>query len=745
MRNRGFAALILLLVLSITTTAVTPQFWENFTQADLLEGRLDRISLAPDGKLFLSRMYDMVFDTEQSYIFSMVRDTRGNIYVGTGDDGKVFRIDPQGKGTLYFQAEELNVFAMAIDNSDCLYVGTSPDGKVYKVTGPNQGTEYFNSEDKYIWSMVFDKEDNLYIGTGGGGVLYKVDGSGAKTVFYQCGDTHIMCLAWDGNGNLLSGTSPGGLVIKINPEGKGFTLFDSPMEEVHALSFDGIGGLYAIASSSTTMSAKPASGSDIEAGKADPVSETTILIESIVGLQKPKRSNAIISTPEEGKTSAGTRSVVYAISGDGSAETIYSSSEQMVFDSAVRSDGTLLLATGPNGRLLSIDAARQVSVVSDTSEEHLTRILADGDTVYTGGSNQGKVFKLQPERSGTGEFESKILDAKTVSSWGKIFWHVTKPQGARFLFATRTGNTEETDNSWSDWSPSYINPGQQIVSPKARYLQWRVSIHQDASSDGDTFSDLLDRIQISYLQQNLRPQVVTVEVLPYGIEFQRQSSLTLSSTSLAVPAKTPDGRSLNAPRERGKNTLKPAPQQVLQPGAQSFTWKATDENKDSLEYSLYFKGDSESDWKLLEERYPDTFYTLYASSLPDGIYRLKVVASDAPSNPYNGFLINELVSQPFVIANASPQVEIISNKVSGKKVEVGYDARVQTGSVATSEFAIDGGDWRLVFPIDGIADSAREEYRITTPDLLVGEHLIIIRASDRDGNTGISKVIVRIP
>ena len=152
------------------------------------------MSLSPDGRLFFAPAYDLVYDTGQPYIFSMVRDKAGNLYVGTGDEGKVFKIDPQGKGSLYFQSKELNVFALALDSSDTLYVGTSPDGKVYKVTGPNQSTEFCNPESKYIWSMVFDNSDNLYVGTGANGMIYKVDKSGKKSTFYTCSDNHVVCL-----------------------------------------------------------------------------------------------------------------------------------------------------------------------------------------------------------------------------------------------------------------------------------------------------------------------------------------------------------------------------------------------------------------------------------------------------------------------------------------------------------------------------------------------------------------------
>jgi len=745
MRNRGFAALFLLLALTVTAAAVTPQFWENFTQDDLLEGDLDHMSLSSEGKLFVSRKFDMIFDTGESYIFSMVRDKKGNLYVGTGDNGKVFRIDPEGKGSLFFQAEEINIFAMDVDSSGNLYVGTSPDGKVYRVTGPNQATEYFDVKEKYIWSLVFDENDNLYIGTGGGGVVYKVSNNGDKTVFYKCADTHVMCLALNEKGNILAGTSPSGLLIEIDPEGKGFTIVDTPMEEVHSLVFDSFGGMYAIASSSSGLSVGSISETKNVAVASGLVSTVTVLTESSLGIRKVENENATIRVPGNGKTPSGTVAAVYLISKDRSIETIYSSKKQMIFDSVLSSDGSILLATSPKGRLLSINTRKQVSVLSDTSEEHLTRLLVDGDAVYAGGSNQGKVFKLQPDRASSGVFESRILDARKVASWGKIFWNVINPQGAFFELFTRTGNTEKIGNSWSDWSDAYTETGQQVTSPNARYLQWRVAVKQNSSSLKEPLSDILDNVRIAYLQKNLRPQITKIEVLPYGIELQKQPALSVGSASLVAQAKTPDGRSFNAPRERGKNNPNLAPRQVLQPGAQSFTWDATDENQDSLEYSIYFRGESETDWKLLEKKYFDTFYTAYAATLPDGTYRLKVVASDAPSNPSNAYMIGELVSRPFIIANTPPRLEIEGREVQKKKVAINFRACVAAGNITTSEFSVDGGGWHLLFPIDGIADSDCEEYRFATSDLSVGEHLISIRSSDRYGNTGISKEIVRIP
>jgi hypothetical protein len=743
MRYKAISILFFLGLISVAL-AVTPRFWEDFSQEDLLQGRLDHMSLSPDGKLFLAPVYDLFFDTTQSYIFSMVRDKAGNLYVGTGDDGKIFKVDPNGKGSLYFQSKELNVFTLALDSSDTLFAGTSPDGKVYKITGPNQATEFCNPEEKYIWAMVFDSADNLFIGTGATGIIYKIDKSGKKSVFYTCSDNNAVSLLRESNNHILAGTSPGGLVIDIAPDGRGFTLADTALEEVHSLAVDRFGTIYAIASSVRELSKTSQRKTKSASGSAGNNSVATITVESTPGLTgKPDDSKTKTAAAAEEKPSAiGFRSAVYAISRDGGIETIYVSNNQMIYDAIVRGEGSLLLATGPKGRLISIDTDKRATVISDSPEEDMTKLLVAGDITYVAGSNQGKIYRLQSQKAQSGTYESKTLDAKTIASWGRISWRMTNASGTSVEISTRTGNTEKADSSWSSWSDPYNAPGQQIASPRSRYLQWRASFKRISSGQASP-SDSLDRVQIAYLQQNLRPQVVGIEALPYGIELQKQSSIALGM-SLITPATTSDGRSLNAPREKGKERQPLAPRQVLQPGAQSFTWKAIDENEDSLEYSLYFKGESESDWKLLEKKIDDAFYTLNAASLPDGSYRLKVVSSDSPSNPYDKFLIGELISEPFVITNSSPLVEVVNNKVNGKKIEVQFRARVLAGNIATAEFSIDGGEWNLIFPSDGIADSPLEDYRFLTWELPAGEHLVGIRASDRNGNTGTTKLIVKI-
>src|SRR6476660_4135192 len=137
------------LVAAIPLLAVTPQFWEIRTYDDFRKGKLTNLSLTSDDELILAPKFDMVFNTEQTLVWSTVADSKGNVYLGTGHDGKIFKVDPSGKGAMVARVPELDVLALAVDNKDVLYAGSSPDGKVYKIENGSP-KEFFDAHSKYI-------------------------------------------------------------------------------------------------------------------------------------------------------------------------------------------------------------------------------------------------------------------------------------------------------------------------------------------------------------------------------------------------------------------------------------------------------------------------------------------------------------------------------------------------------------------------------------------------------------------
>src|SRR5947207_10100057 len=243
------------LALSATVIASSPKFFQASTQADFLKGDVENLSVDSHGRLVLGPATELIYETSAPFVWSMIGGTDGSLFIGTGNEGKVFRIDAQGKGSVFFDAAELEAHALAPAPNGGLYVATSPDGKIYKVDRNGDTAEFFDPADKYIWALAVDAKGNLYAGTGDKGVIYKITPDGTGTPFYKTKATHATALAFDKAGNLIVGTESPGKVLRIDPEGKAFVLLDSPFQEIRTLRFDDKGMLYVAA-----LSGRPASG-----------------------------------------------------------------------------------------------------------------------------------------------------------------------------------------------------------------------------------------------------------------------------------------------------------------------------------------------------------------------------------------------------------------------------------------------------------------------------------------------------
>src|SRR6185295_668865 len=122
-----------LCMLGVSAYAAGPVFWEVSKQDDVVKGDARGVSISENGTITLAPAFTLVYDTKEAYIWSSTTDTAGNIYLGTGHEGRIFKVDPAGAGKLLFDSAELDVTALATDPQGNLYAGTSPEGKVYKI------------------------------------------------------------------------------------------------------------------------------------------------------------------------------------------------------------------------------------------------------------------------------------------------------------------------------------------------------------------------------------------------------------------------------------------------------------------------------------------------------------------------------------------------------------------------------------------------------------------------------------
>src|SRR5919202_239275 len=131
------SALVLIAVLK--THAGGPVVWETSSRAELLSGESHGVSVTDTGALMLAPQFTQVFNTEQAYVWSSTADSAGNVYLGTGHDGKIFRLGADGKGALLYDATELDVTALVVGRDGALYAGTSPEGKVFALFDSPRG------------------------------------------------------------------------------------------------------------------------------------------------------------------------------------------------------------------------------------------------------------------------------------------------------------------------------------------------------------------------------------------------------------------------------------------------------------------------------------------------------------------------------------------------------------------------------------------------------------------------------
>src|SRR5438045_9216258 len=150
-RQRLLAAAAVAAASILPLQASSPKFVQAATQTEFLKGDVDNLSIDAQGQLTLGPATDLVYETSTPFLWSMIAAPDGTLFVGTGNEGKVFKIDAQGKGALFFDSTELEAHAIALAPNGGLYVGTSPDGRIYKVDRNGASAPFFNGDDKYIW------------------------------------------------------------------------------------------------------------------------------------------------------------------------------------------------------------------------------------------------------------------------------------------------------------------------------------------------------------------------------------------------------------------------------------------------------------------------------------------------------------------------------------------------------------------------------------------------------------------
>jgi len=505
------------------------------------------------------------------------------------------------------------------------------------------------------------------------------------------------------------------MVYRMSRDGRASVLYESPYEEVRSLVLDKDGNIYASASGTPVRTRKDESAAPEAKADADVV--LTVSASSGSGADST-------SSP-----SSGTRepSALYRIAPDGVARMLWSSGDEMIYSVAwIEVGKSVLFGTGGKGRIYSVNREERTSLVLQESSEQAYLLVPFESKTYIVANNPCYLGVLYPEQRFSGEYLSPALDTKTVSNWGKLEWTAELGTGTILQVLTRSGNSGEPNQTWSDWSPPCQKPGEQVLSPKARFLQFKSLFKTPSSQTSPT----LQKTGVFYLQTNIAPTVDRLDVFKPNEVFLKPPEQ--DDVVWGEEGNGPD----EAPKTAAADNLMIA-KKVERKGYRTVVWDATDENGDELSYALSIRKEGESEWRTLQPSRGETIFAFDTLTFPDGTYFLKVTASDAPSNPQGTELRAERVGPPFVVDNSLPVVKGFAAVRREGGLDVSFQAEDAFSTVEEVKVLVRPGEWRVVFPVDGIADATTESFKFSLKLPANAENLVTVRVRDAFGNVGV--------
>ncbi|MBK9168116.1 MAG: hypothetical protein IPM24_11705 [Bryobacterales bacterium] len=710
----------LLLLLASSANAGQTGLWTQDSYEAFSKAVTSGVSLASDGSVTLAPSFRELFDSSSAYLWSAALDAKGILYAGGGPPARLYRVTPDGQSAVWAEFDTLQVQAVAVDPQGRVYAATSPEGKVYRITAQNQPEVFYEPGSRYIWSLAFGPNGDLFVATGDGGEVHRVTAAGQGSIFFRTEETHARSLAVDKQGNLIVGTEPGGLVIRVTPSGEGFVLHQMSRKEVTALAVDGHGRVIA--------AAVGAKGQPVLVPPAPAPHPATPQAATMARVQTAPAVQPQPAAPAAPQVRGG--SEVVRIEPDGYPRLLWSDGQELVYALAADTNHRIYAGTGNQGAIYRLDAPNRHTLLLKAPPTQVTALVAAPDgSFHAATGNAGKIFHLGPGLATEGSIESEPLDAGLFSRWG---WLRFQGNGGAIVLETRSGNLDQPQKNWSPWAEAARTPdGGSIKSPAARFLQWRATLRPGA---GD--APVLRAVETAYRQRNAAPVVNAVEATPPNFRFPAPSSPSAAVQTLTLPP-------LGKPRPAKAARSEPAfPTLQHAKGWIAARWSALDPNDDSLQFRLEIRQPGQAVWTTLKDSIRENYLSWDSTSFPDGLYQLRVTASDAPDNPPAEALETLLESEVFLIDNTPPEIRGLKMERRGGKLHASWTAVDERGTVERAEYSLNGGEWLVAGPREGVSSARSLTYELEL-DAAPGEATLAVRVEDQAENRGSASVTVR--
>jgi WD40 repeat protein len=757
--------MFLTVVLTTTTAmAVKTNYWTDSQSTQFKAGKTKDVVISNFGQITLGPKTTelLASRTDASLIFDIKTLTDGSILAATGSEGKIL-VYRNGQWDVFYQADQPYVFSLEVDKSGKIYAGTGGStGKVLELSPSGKDAKVIFSNDKaqYIWKLGVLSDGRVIAATGPNGKLFLIDKTGSKEIF-SCKQKNLQAMAIGKNDAIYVGTDKDAIIYKIEEKDGKFVsraICDAKEKEISVLAMDDQGNLYAATASGIQAknqaksylnkpSGKPVTTSQATTSSTTSAPATTqkagVKADAKVGKKskdiKPAGGPPIPLVPpgmgpmgadasgdeSDGPDEASDENVVYRIDAAGFVTKIFK--DKVDINSMVIDRENLYLGTGPQGWLFKVTpSSEEVVLLMKTETKNINAIdfIADGSMIL-GTASPAKVIKVEKKPADKGTFTSKVFDAKQICRWGMIDATPANvgSAGCSGTIETRSSviaNPE--DPGWSEWSkPVDIKSASHISSPVGRYFQYRITFENKKETPA-----IVNKVQIAYMQDNRAPEVTAVTVN--------------TGTAAGAPQASEDAE--DGEEASDGPPMPPTPSQM--PGKKvnkqfRFSWKANDPNGDQMRYSVLIRRVESPYWTRLQKNFTAVMMPWDSMSAPDGKYELKVIASDKLDNPVGLGLTGARVSDEFTVDNTPPAIKDFKCTISPEgKLIISASLVDALSDISGAWVTINAGkDWQYLPAADDLYDSKSERIETQLPIKSKNKPtMITIKADDRAGNAG---------
>ena len=701
-------------------------FWRFETSRDFLAGESEGVSIGPEGQVRLAPAVRGLHESEQPFVWSVAPDGAGGVIAGGGAQGTLLRIQ-NGAAEVLADTGEVGIHAVAVGADGAIYFATSPNGSVQRILPGGERAALHQPEARYIWALVPEPGGSILVATGMPASVIRVQPSGDAETIFTTSEENVTALHRASDGTIHLGTEPSGIVFRIHPETGAMALYDSPQAEIRALAMNAAGEVFAAAVAASGNGA--AAGAGIAPSlPAAPAPSGGVVTGTSFQVLAAASTGPPTGSPEGGTT--GAAGALYRIAPSGAAQAIWESTTDRPLSLAMLRDERLLLGTGDRGRVYRISRDGDVALLLRVDSDQVTTAVTEGGVTLLGASNPGRVLELSASPRVEGRYLSRVLDAGGAARFGRISWDARTPPGSAVSVETRTGNSEEPDDTWSDWMAAAADAA--IPSPAARFLQWRAVLRSDGSSSPEVVS-----LEAAYLPVNLSPRVTGITLQPPGLAFEE----VLSSSAPRVQGLENRPEGTQAARRGQSGAMSPAGsgRQLYLHGVRTATFRTEDPNGDRLRYRISYRRQGDVPWQNLRSELTETIVAWDTSTMPDGRYELRVEADDSRDNPPGETLSGSRISRPFTVDNTPPVISDLTVAADGT---IRFQARDAGSPIRRASVSVDGGPARVVRPSDGIADSPSEAYEARLADFPSDAGSVVVKVEDDMGNWGAAQAAV---